>query len=230
MPIDPAGAARKRVPVAPAGAPRSRDVAGRASPAIALSGSLARLAGFGIALAIAAPVAAATITVSAERRADAIDVEASAVMNADPASAWRVLTDYERYVEFIPGLRVSRVVARSGTKVTVRQSGDAPVWWLPFSLDVTFEVTEIPPTRLQSRAVAGSLRSLESSYLLTPAGSGVRLRYAGRIASVYGLLGPVETFAVRQSVASQFQALADAIEQRSNPGARQSSSERPHGT
>jgi len=36
-----------------------------------------------------------------------------------------VLTDFDRYAEFIPDLRVSRAVARDGAKITVEQPEDA---------------------------------------------------------------------------------------------------------
>jgi hypothetical protein len=134
------------------------------------------------------------------------------VLDADAATAWRVLTDYGRYVEFIPDLRESQVVARHGAMVTVRQSGDAMLWLLRIPLEITFEITESPPDRLQSRAVAGSLRALASSYVLTPAPPGVRLDYTGRVAPGFELFGVIEEAAVRQNVARQFQALADEIE------------------
>jgi hypothetical protein len=172
---------------------------------------------FALALVVAAaqPVAAATITINAERRGDTCDISASVALNADAATAWRVLTDYDHYTEFIPDLRVSRVVARGRATVTVEQSGDAALWLLRMPLAITFEITEFPPDSLQSRAVAGSLRALTSSYTLTPAASGVRLDYAGRVTPGFELFGPLEQMAVQQNVARQFQALADEIERRS---------------
>jgi len=171
-------------------------------------------AAFALALAAATwqPAAAAMITVTAERRSDTIDIEASALLKADAATAWRVLTDYDRYAEFIPDLRVSRVVARSGTTVTVAQTGDAVLWLFRMPLDITFEITEFPPHRLQSRATAGSLRALESTYTLTPAATGVRLDYSGRAAPGFELFGRIEQLAVRENISRQFQALADEIE------------------
>jgi hypothetical protein len=169
-----------------------------------------------LALLVAAqPVAAATIAISTERDGDTIEIRASAVLHADVATAWRVLTDYNRYTEFIPDLRVSRVVARRGSIVTVEQSGDAALWLFKMPLDVTFEISEIPPNSLQSRAVAGSLRALVSSYALTPAASGIRLDYVGRVAPGFELFGRIEQVAVEQNVARQLQALADEIERRS---------------
>jgi ribosome-associated toxin RatA of RatAB toxin-antitoxin module len=181
-------------------------------------GATARLAAvFACALAVVArqPVAAATITLDAERDGDAIDIRASVVLDADTATAWRVLTDYNRYAEFIPDLRRSRVIARRGATVTVEQSGDAALWLLKIPLDITFEIREIPPSRLQSRAIAGSLRTLTSSYALTPAAPGTRLDYVGRIAPGFELFGRIEQAAIEHNVARQFQALADEIERQS---------------
>lgn len=172
---------------------------------------------FACALAVAAiqHAAAATITLDAERDGDAVDIRASAVLDADSATAWRVLTDYNRYTEFIPDLRLSRVMARRGAMVTVEQSGDAAIWLFKIPVDVTFEIREIPPYRLQSRAVAGTLRVLTSSYALTPAATGIRLEYTGRAAPGYALFGRIEQAAIEHNIARQFQALADEIERQS---------------
>jgi ribosome-associated toxin RatA of RatAB toxin-antitoxin module len=175
--------------------------------------------GLAIGLGLLAPAAhfatAATVSVRVQRGADSVDIEASALLDADAAGAWRVLTDYERYVEFIPDLRVSRVVARKGPNVTVEQTGDARVWLLRIPLEVRFEIEESAPTRLRSRAAAGSFRTMESTYVLEPTAAGVRLGYVGRVATRFELFGQFETQAVQQNITRQFQALADAIEQRS---------------
>lgn len=164
------------------------------------------------AMVAAPPLAAATITVDVVRSVQTIDVQASTTVHADTATAWRVLTDYERFTEFIPDLLRSHVVARSGSKVTVEQSGFADIWLLKMPVQVTFEIDEIPPTALQSRSVAGSLGSLTSRYAMTPVPSGTRLDYTGHLAPGFGLFGPIEQSAVEHNIARQFQALADEIE------------------
>jgi ribosome-associated toxin RatA of RatAB toxin-antitoxin module len=168
-----------------------------------------------LALAWVTPVLAASISVTAERRGDTIHINASALLNADAATAWRVLTDYDRYTQFIPNLRVSRVVARHGSRVTVEQSGNAALWFFRKRVDVTYEVTESPPNTIHSRAIAGSLRALASTYSLTPDKGGVRLDYAGHIAPGYEILGAIEEIAVRRNIESEFRALVDEIERRS---------------
>src|SRR5664279_1685832 len=101
-------------------------------------------------LAGGSPAAAAMVTINTKLQGDAVDIHASAMLNADAATAWRVLTDYDHYAEFIPDLRVSRVVARDGAKITVEQSGDAALWLFKMPIHVTFEVNEMLPHSLQS--------------------------------------------------------------------------------
>ena len=165
-----------------------------------------------LAVAAAQPAAAAAITLHTERSGDAIGIRASVVLHADGATAWRVLTDYDRYTDFIPALRSSRIIARRGATITVEQSGDATLWLFRLPLDITFEINEIPPNRLQSRAVAGSLRALTSSYVLSPDAAGIRLDYTGRVIPGFEFFGRIEQRVVEQNIAAQFQALADEIE------------------
>lgn len=161
------------------------------------------------------PAAAATVTINTKLQGDAIDIHASSMLNADVTTAWRVLTDYDRYAEFIPDLNVSRVVARNGATITVEQSGNAAFWLFKMPVHVTFEVNELPPHSLQSRTVAGSVRVLASSYALAPVASGVRLDYAGQILPGFELVGRIEQMVIERNAVRQFQALADEIERRS---------------
>jgi polyketide cyclase/dehydrase/lipid transport protein len=164
-------------------------------------------------LALAAQSAApASIVVDVQRDGDSIVINAQARLDADLRSAWQVLTDYERYAEFIPGVRSSQVLARRGSTVTVGQYDDAVLLLLPVPVRITYEIAEQPPRRLESRAVAGGLPPLHSAYELSAVPSGVRLEYSGRLAPVSPLFGSVEQWAIQRSVVRQFQALADEIE------------------
>lgn len=157
----------------------------------------------------------ATIVVDTERHGDTIDIHASAQLQADAETAWRVLTDYDRYTDFIPDLRTSRIISREGRSAVVEQLGDARVWLLPVPLHITFEIVESPPIGVRSRAVSGSLRAMESSYRLTPDGQGVSLDYVGHVAPGFEFFGPLEQQTVKQNIARQFQALVDEIERQS---------------
>jgi len=164
------------------------------------------------AIAAALPVAAARISVNVFRGSETVDVQASATVDADTATIWRVLTDYGRYTEFIPDLQRSQVVARRGSIVTVEQSGFAVLWLLKLPVEATFEIEEHPPFRLQSRAIAGSFRSLTSTYTLTAVPSGTRLDYRGHVASGFEFFRTIEQAAIEHSIARQFQSLTDEMD------------------
>jgi hypothetical protein len=156
----------------------------------------------------------ATISIVAEVHGDGIRIHAHALLRTDAGSAWRVLTDYDHYAEFIPDLRSSRVVVRTGAIVVVEQSAEARMWLFRLPLDIEFEVAESPPYGMHSRAPAGGRSVLESRYPLTPAPGGVHLDYFGDVAPGSDRFGLVEQYAVRLNVARQFQALADEVERR----------------
>ena len=203
----------------------SRSTGGaQAIKVFASSPGLARLLAVAVALTLApAPQArAATISFDAERSAGVLEIRASAVLNADPSTAWCALTDYSRYTEFIPDLRTSRVLSRRGTTVTVEETGDATLGLFRLPLEVTFEITEHAPDSLSSRAVAGSLRALDSRYALTPTFNGVRLDYNGQVDPGFDLLAPIEYVAAERNIQRRFQALADEIERRGAEAARTS--------
>ena len=184
-------------------------------PSRPFGGKTARLAvicALSLGLALACPASATTITIATERNGDTIDIRASAILNADGATAWHVLTDYNRYPEFIPELHSSRVVARRGATVAVEQSGAAAIWRFKMPLEITFDITEFPPSSLRSRATAGSLRALTSGYTLTPMPPGIRLDYVGHVTPGFEIFGYIEQTTVEHNVARQFQALADEIE------------------
>jgi carbon monoxide dehydrogenase subunit G len=148
-----------------------------------------------------------------------VSIVATAVIAADLRTAWRVLTDYERYPEFIPGVRESRVVTREGDTTRVEQSVDAPVWALGSPLAVTYEITESSPGHLHSRGTArGSL--LDSAYRLTPTDDGVRIDYTGRLSVPPGWLAPLSRRTGQRMLSQDFQALADEIELRGRSDGR----------
>jgi len=157
--------------------------------------------------------AASPVVVDVQRDDDAFVIAASATLRADAAKAWRVLTAYDDYARFIPGVRSSHVVGRRGPVVTVEQSDDALLWPLHWPLRITYEITELPPDRIESRAVASLMPTLQSHYRLTPTAAGVRLDYNGHMRGGLGTRD-LEEWLIRRTVSRQFQALADEIERK----------------
>jgi ribosome-associated toxin RatA of RatAB toxin-antitoxin module len=150
-------------------------------------------------------------SVRAWRDEDAVIVQAEAQLDASMETAWRVLTDYEHYAEFIPDLKSSRVLARSGNTAIVEQRGEAGFFFYHFPLEVTFSVTEIPGNTVSSRAISGTFREMIGTYVLTETRAGVRLVYTGRLVPSFTLPPLVGVPAVRAAVERQFLALAREI-------------------
>ena len=172
----------------------------------------------GTLAAIASAAAAADVSIDVRRTEGVVVIDASAEIRADAATAWRVLTDYGRYPEFVPGMRESRVVARHGTHAIVTQSGDTPIGFTRMPVAITYDIDEFPPSRIESTAKGETLRELDSRYELSPTPAGVRLDYEGRLAPRSAWLGRIEQYALRQAIVADFQALADRIEHEAAAG------------
>ena len=59
-----------------------------------------------------------------ERKGNAVEILASAELRGSITSIWRVLTDYPRYGEFVPGIRSSRILKRDGNQLVLEQRGE----------------------------------------------------------------------------------------------------------
>jgi ribosome-associated toxin RatA of RatAB toxin-antitoxin module len=171
------------------------------------------LAGVVLLLA-AASAASAEVRVEARREGDAVLVEASAELRAAPRLAWEVLTGYDRYVEFVPDLRSSRILERDGTRAIVEQSGVAGMFFYRFPMEVRLAITEEPFETVRCESIAGNFRELSGLYRLEATQQGVRFLYSGRLVPNFRLPPLVGLPAVRGSVERQFRALVQEIERR----------------
>lgn len=160
------------------------------------------------------PAQAADVVVDAVREGGALHVEASAEIDADLLQAWRVLTDYDHLSAFVPGMQVSRVVARDGNSLVLEQKGEARLLFLTYPIEVKLAVTEFPHERIVAHAIGGDFREMVGTYSLGVAGNRVILRYRGRLVPdflVPPLIGPL---VLRRNVERQFSALVDEIARR----------------
>ena len=172
-----------------------------------------------LALLVGQAGAAEDLAVAVERKGPLFAVRARATVAAPMALVWRVLTDYERLPQFIPGISSSVVLLRNADRVIVEQRGEARFLVFSMPIEVRYEVQESPPYWIASRAVGGNLRRMSSRYDLNPnaARPGVRLDYTGEIEPDFDLPPLVGPFALRAMVEEQFTAMVDEIERRAAP-------------
>lgn len=166
---------------------------------------------FGCAGVVAA---ADQVKVEARRDGEAVLIEAVARIAADRATAWEVLTGYDRYAEFIPDLKTSRILARSGNTAIVEQKGEAGYFLFHFRMEVTFSVTEEPSRAITSRAISGTFKEMTGGYVLADEGELLRLDYSGRLVPDFRLPPLIGTAAVRAAIQKQFGALVKEIQRR----------------
>jgi ribosome-associated toxin RatA of RatAB toxin-antitoxin module len=175
-----------------------------------------------LALSPALLAADADDAVRAWRDGDAIRVQAHARLDAPLDTAWRVLTDYEHYAQFIPDMKSSRVIARSGNTAIIEQKGEAGFFFFRFPIEVTFSVTEEPASAINSRALSGTFKEMTGAYSLEQHDGLVEFKYQGRLVPATPLPPLIGVPALRAAVERQFLALAREIRRaaRDTPNAR----------
>ena len=128
----------------------------------------------------AACTGAQDVQMTVTRDGDWVTVWASAEIPADRNIVWEVLTDYDRYPEFIPDLSASRVVSRDGNRLVVDFKGEFRFLFFSQPMESRLAVVLYPRSRIEARSLAGSLRYLIGTYELQAAPGGVLLVYSAR--------------------------------------------------
>jgi hypothetical protein len=170
-----------------------------------------RFAAVLLLLIAAGSVQGQQISVAARRDGDAVVVDARAQLKADTHLAWDVLTGYDQYARFVPDLKSSEILLRSGNTAIVEQRGVAGFFLFRFPLEVRLAVTEWPYERVLAEAIAGNFKEMTGRYELGAEGDELRLTYSGRMVPAFGLPPLLGTAAVRIAVEKQFTALVREI-------------------
>jgi ribosome-associated toxin RatA of RatAB toxin-antitoxin module len=158
---------------------------------------------------------AAQIQIATSHKADVVDVKVQAVVAASPQIIWATLTDYERLPEFVPGLKVSKIIERNGPVTTVKQSGVAQFLFFKIPIEVTVESKEVWPI-LEVKRVSGSVKQLQGRYemIIAPDSPAVRLIWTGVIEPENSLPPLIGESLMRHSIRDQFTGMVREIERR----------------
>ena len=154
------------------------------------------------------------LAIEIERQGEFITVTASARMQVDARIAWEVLSDYDHLAQFIPDMKSSRVVSRSGDRVVVEQKGEIGFFFYRQPVEVTLEVREQPQRRIVARRIDGNIREMETRYELEASDAGVRLDYTGRFTPDFYLPPLIGMPIMRRIVERRFRAMVDEIVRR----------------
>ena len=145
---------------------------------------------------------------------DFISVTASAELAVPQALAFQVLTDYERYPEFIPDIDHSKVLLRQGTGLVLEQRGTMKFLFFSQPIDIQLAVVESAPNRVVSRVLGGNLRGFSGRYELQPVAGGVRITYSSRFIPAFVLPELLGTLIVRNVFVKGFEAILREMQRR----------------
>lgn len=98
-----------------------------------------------------------------------------------PATAWAVLTDYDRLAQFVPGMTLSRRISRPGEPPRVYQRGMKSWLLLDTPMEVVLLMEESPPSRIGFRQLSGNLQDMYGEWWLIHLDHGVRITYRARL-------------------------------------------------
>lgn len=174
-----------------------------------------------------------SVTVEVRRSGRRFDAEAVLELAADAATVWQTITDYDQLSHFMPGIHTCRVVKRQpladdGERLVVEQQGEFRFLLFAQTMTVLLNIEHQGQRVAEAKAVNFDLglfkrRAIdvfEGRYELTPLKSRrgaprVQLRYN----AVIGLLLPpppaIGSYAVRQNLAAQLEAVAAEVARRS---------------
>jgi ribosome-associated toxin RatA of RatAB toxin-antitoxin module len=158
---------------------------------------------------------AAQIEIETNLKAEVVKVKVQAVIEATPQIVWATLIDYERFSEFIPGMKSSKVIERKGPIVTIKQSGHAQMLFFHIPIEVTVESTEDWPV-LRVKRISGTIRQLEGRYEMIPSSDNatVRLVWTGSIQPENSFPPFIGESLIRYSLRQQFTGMVREIERR----------------
>jgi hypothetical protein len=162
---------------------------------------------------------AAHTTVAVSRDGQLFTIESVSRIVAGRDIAWAVLTDYDGYVDFVPGMTLSRRVGDQPLRI--EQRGEFGVLFFRKAVYATLEVAESPPLGIRFRSVSGNLRTLETAVTLHIEGDQVVVTYHSVIEPDFWVPPLIGTPLVRAAIGRRLGAVADEIERRANFGMNQ---------
>ena len=164
-------------------------------------------------MTFAVALAAAEITV--EQHGNEILVHAQSEVDADRATIWSTLSDYDHLAGFIPGMSSSRTVSRTSADAVVEQKGTYGLGPFRQSFTVVLAVREDLNQSITASGIGGDFQYFESRYEIFPVGSHrARIVYQATVVPRTPVPPIIGVLAMRSMIDIQFNALLEEIRRR----------------
>ena len=99
---------------------------------------------------------------------------------ADRTTAWKVLTDYTRFPEFVPGIVSNQVLSSQNGRKTLMQQGHVVAGQVLMPYQGQLEVSERRNEGLDIVFISGPFKDVQGSWRMTP-GKPLKLSYSMRM-------------------------------------------------
>ena len=134
-----------------------------------------------------------------------------------PATAWAVLTDYEHVPEFVPGMRVSRIIEQSGNTRVLEQQGEMMANNMRMFYLGTLRVVEEPSSKLSIQFLSGTFQNMQGEWTLQGKRAPVTIGYQLNYDTGTPYPSPIMIAMLQQQVIHWVSSLAAEMERRPPP-------------
>ncbi|HEX6733891.1 MAG TPA: SRPBCC family protein [Azonexus sp.] len=159
---------------------------------------------------------AESVLVSVGQAGEAFIVDAFIEAPVSLRTAWEVLVDFDHMAAILSNLTSSKVIARDGTTLIVRQEGVARYGLLSYAFHSEREIRLEPMRRILAKNLSGTARRMESEARLNPAerGHGTQITYRAEIVPDSPLARIFGAPLVRHEIEEQFQLMLVEMKRR----------------
>jgi len=169
-----------------------------------------------VAFLLAPPLARAEAVtrVDVAQDGDVYIVDTVIIAPVPLSDAWSVLTDFDGMARFVPNLTESRIIDRSGNRVTVQQKGMARFGLFRFAFESVRELELVANEVVRSRQISGAMRTAQSQTKFLEAGGATRITYHAELEPGTWLPGFISRGFIAHEVREQFEAIANEMVRR----------------
>jgi ribosome-associated toxin RatA of RatAB toxin-antitoxin module len=141
------------------------------------------------------------------------EVVSSGEVNAAPAAVWKILTNYERMPEFVPDLKTTKVLSRSGNRAVIEQYGTARFLFLRRAIQLVVQATEEPISAIDINLVSGDMKVYNCRWELVPTETGgTRILYTGKLVPKFYVPGMLGANIIRADIERMMHAVLERLE------------------
>ena len=141
------------------------------------------------------------------------EVVSTGEVSAAPAAVWKILTNYERMPDFVPDLKTTKVLSRSGNRVVLEQYGVARFLFLSRAIQLVVQATEEPMTAIDIALVSGDMKVYNCRWELVPTeAGGTRILYTGKLVPKFYVPGMLGSTIIRADIERMMQAVLARLE------------------